>query len=50
MHDERMKMALQLGYAQAQLKVANEQLRALSAPAPEPPSLMERLRKFFRGG
>jgi len=49
MHDERMKMALQLGYAQAQLKVANEQLRALSAPIPEPPSLVERIRKFFRG-
>jgi hypothetical protein len=38
LHDERLKLALQLGYAQAQLKSADEQLRALTAP-PEPDPL-----------
>jgi hypothetical protein len=33
LQDERLKLALQLGYAQAQLKLRTEQLRMLTAPA-----------------
>jgi chromosome segregation ATPase len=45
LQDERLKLALQLGYAQAQLKACNEQLKALSAPA-EPGALARLWRRL----
>jgi hypothetical protein len=47
LQDERLKLALQLGYAQAQLKACSEQLKALSAPAE--PSAIARLWRRLTG-
>jgi hypothetical protein len=49
LQDERLKLALQLGYAQAQLKASGEQLRALTAP-PEPDPFTRLVRWLFRRG
>jgi hypothetical protein len=49
LHDERLKLALQLGYAQAQLRTYREQLRALTAP-PDPDPLTRFLAWLLRRG
>ena len=43
LQDERLKLALQLGYAQSQLKTAQEQLRMLTAPPEQPQPWWRRL-------
>ena len=47
LQDERLKLALQLGYAQAQLKACNDQLKALAGPAE--PSMIVRLWRRLTG-
>ncbi|TAK25521.1 MAG: hypothetical protein EPO26_03915 [Chloroflexota bacterium] len=47
LQDERMKLAMQLGYSQAQLKSTTDQLRALAAP-PESASTWSWLTRIFR--
>ncbi|HEV8633521.1 MAG TPA: hypothetical protein VG370_04665 [Chloroflexota bacterium] len=49
LHDERLKLALQLGYAQAQLRTCNDQLRMLTAP-PEPSPLVKLWRRLTGRG